>query len=445
VTAAGDTIVAAATPPGRGGIGIVRISGPGARAIAEAMLGRPPRPRYATSAAFKDAGGRDIDRGLALWFPGPRSYTGEDVLELHGHGGQVVMDLLVRRAVELGARPARPGEFSERAFLNDKLDLAQAEAIADLIDAGSAQAARAALASLSGEFSREVQGLAAQVMELRVFVEAAIDFPDEDVEFLASAEVQERLGDIAARFDRIRRAANQGRALSEGLSVVIAGRPNAGKSSLLNALAGHEAAIVTGIPGTTRDVLRERIAIDGLPIHVIDTAGLRDTADAVEVEGVRRARTEIRRADLLLYVVDATVGLQAGELAALGDGPPLTLIWNKIDLPAAQAAPAVQEPVLPLSALTGAGLPALREQLKAAAGYQPGDGGVFSARRRHLVALTRAHSLFELAGTRLSERASFELVAEELRLAQEALGEITGEVSSDALLGAVFSSFCIGK
>jgi tRNA modification GTPase len=282
-------------------------------------------------------------------------------------------------------------------------------------------------------------------MELRVFVEAAIDFPDEDVEFLASAEVQERLGDIAARFDRIRRAANQGRALSEGLSVVIAGRPNAGKSSLLNALAGHEAAIVTGIPGTTRDVLRERIAIDGLPIHVIDTAGLRDTADAVEVEGVRRARTEIRRADLLLYVVDATVGLQAGELAALGDGPPLTLIWNKIDLPAAQAAPAVQEPVLPLSALTGAGLPALREQLKAAAGYQPGDGGVFSARRRHLVALTRAHSLFELAGTRLSERASFELVAEELRLAQEALGEITGEVSSDALLGAVFSNFCIGK
>ncbi len=440
-----ETIVAAATPPGRGGIGIVRISGPATRLIATAMLGAAPAPRYAAVAVFSDALGRAIDAGLALYFPAPQSFTGEDVLELHGHGGPVVMDLLVARAIELGARMARPGEFSERAFLNDKLDLAQAEAIADLIDAGSAEAARAALRSLAGEFSREINGLAAAVLELRSFVEAAIDFPDEDAEFLGSEAVRERLADIAGRFASIGAAVQQGRALRDGLQVVIAGRPNAGKSSLLNVLAGYDAAIVTEIPGTTRDVLRERIHVDGLPIHVVDTAGLRESADVVEIEGVRRARAEIARADLVLYVIDATQGLDAAERAALADQTTL-LIWNKIDRPDAQAAPAPgQHPVVAISSMTGAGLPALREQLKAAAGYRADAAGGYSARRRHLDALTRAQSLFELARARLTERASFELVAEELRQAHQALGEITGAVSSEALLGAIFSGFCIGK
>jgi len=438
----GDTIVAAATPPGCGGIGIVRISGPAARAIAKAMLGAVPVPRYATTATFADQDGRPIDSGLALWFPRPQSFTGEDVLELHGHGGPVVMDLLIRRALELGARAARPGEFSERAFLNGKIDLAQAEAIADLIDAGSAEAARAALGSLAGEFSREIVELGLRVMGLRVFVEAAIDFPDEDVEFLDSPEVRERLADIAARFGRISRAAAQGRALSEGLSVVIAGRPNAGKSSLLNALAGHAAAIVTEIPGTTRDVLRERIDIDGLPLRVIDTAGLRDAADVIEEEGVRRARSEMRRADLVLYLIDSGIGAAPGELETLPQEPPVLLVWNKIDI---ARPPDDSRPALAISALTGAGLPELRERLKDAAGYRASDGGVYSARRRHLDALARAEGLVQSAAARLAERASFELVAEELRLAQQALGEITGAVTSDALLGAIFSSFCIGK
>ncbi|MGB5131555.1 MAG: tRNA uridine-5-carboxymethylaminomethyl(34) synthesis GTPase MnmE [Steroidobacteraceae bacterium] len=436
-----DTIVAAATPPGHGGIGIVRISGPAVRAIAEAMLGGVPLPRFAHHAAFADADGRVIDAGLALFFPAPRSFTGEDVLELHGHGGPVVMDLLIRRAVELGARPARPGEFSERAFHNGKIDLAQAEAIADLIGAGSEQAARAAMTSLAGEFSREVAALAAQVMELRVFVEASIDFPDEDAAFLDSPAVRGRLSDIFERFERIGSAAKQGRALSEGLSVVIAGRPNAGKSSLLNALAGHDAAIVTGIPGTTRDLLRERIAIDGLPIHVIDTAGLRDSPDIIEEEGIRRARSARDRADLVLYVVDASVGALRGELEALPEDPPVLPVWNKTDI----AAPPAGHDGLAISALTSAGLPELRERLKAAAGYRAADAGIFSARRRHLEALGRAQGLVKSAAARLQERAGFELVAEELRLAQQALGEITGEVTNEAVLGAIFAGFCIGK
>lgn len=441
MTGDNDTIVAAATPPGRGGIGIVRISGPATRAIAESMLGRVPQPRYADTAAFADADGRAIDTGLALFFPAPRSFTGEDVLELHGHGGPVVIDLIIRRAVELGARPARPGEFSERAFRNDKIDLAQAEAIADLIGAGSAEAARAAMGSLAGEFSREVMALATQIMELRVFVEAAIDFPDEDAEFLDGPAVSGRLSDIMARFDRIGRAASQGRALSEGLTVVIAGRPNAGKSSLLNALAGHDAAIVTGIAGTTRDLLRERINIDGLPIHVVDTAGLRDIGNVIEAEGVRRARAEMRRADLVLYLIDSSAGAEPGELEAVASDPPVLAVWNKIDI----AAPPAGHAGIAISALTGAGLPELRERLKTAAGYRAGDAGVFSARRRHLDALARSEGLVKSAAARLRERAAFELVAEELRLAHQALGEITGEVTSDALLGAIFAGFCIGK
>jgi len=441
VTGDSDTIVAAATPPGRGGIGIIRISGPATRAIAESVLGRVPEPRHADTAVFAGADGGAIDTGLALFFPAPRSFTGEDVLELHGHGGPVVMDLIIRRALELGARPARPGEFSERAFLNDKIDLAQAEAIADLIGAGSAEAARAALSSLSGEFSREVTTLATQVVELRVYVEAAIDFPDEDVEFLDSPAVSGRLSDIAARFDRIGRAASQGRALSEGLTVVIAGRPNAGKSSLLNALAGHDAAIVTGIAGTTRDLLRERINIDGLPIHVIDTAGLRESGNVIEEEGVRRARAEMRRADLVLYLIDSSAGAEPGELETLASDPRVLSVWNKTDI----VAPPPGHTGLAISALTGAGLPELRERLKAAAGYRAGDVGAISARRRHLDVLARAERLVQSAAARLTERSAFELVAEELRLAQQALGEITGEVTSDALLGAIFSGFCIGK
>ena len=419
----------------------MRVSGPAAGVIAEAILGRIPVSRQATAAGFRDSAGRAIDHGLALFFPAPQSFTGESVLELHGHGGPVVMDLLVARAIELGARMARPGEFTERAFLNDKIDLAQAEAIADLIGAGSAEAARAALGSLAGEFSREVTVLAQRVVELRVFVEAAIDFPDEDAGFLESTEVRARLADIEARFESIGQAARHGRALSEGLSVVIAGRPNAGKSSLLNALAGHAAAIVTEFPGTTRDVLREHIVIDGLPIHVIDTAGLRDSPGVIEEEGIRRARSEMRRADLVLYLVDASIGAAAGELESLPEEPPALTVWNKIDL----AAPPADAAGIAMSALTGAGLPALRERLKAAAGYRSGDAGAYSARRRHLDALDRGRQLLQSAKARLAGRAAFELVAEELRLAQRALAEITGEVTSDELLGSIFSSFCIGK
>lgn len=440
-----ETIVAAATPPGRGGIGIVRISGPATRAIGTGMLGQLPAPRNAAVSVFSDGTGQTIDVGLAIYFPAPNSFTGEDVLELHGHGGPVVMDLLITRALELGARLARPGEFTERAYHNDKLDLVQAEAIADLIAAGSAEAARAALRSLSGVFSHEIQALAAQVTELRAYVEAAIDFPDEDAEFLATPEVRDRLAEINARFAAIAETVRQGRALRDGLHVVIAGRPNAGKSSLLNALAGFDAAIVTEIPGTTRDLLRERIHVDGLPIHIVDTAGLRDTDDVIEIEGLRRARMEMSRADIVLYVVDATLGFAAGEQAALPAGTTTLVVWNKVDLPAARPAPKLEDrPAIAISALTGEGMGMLREQLKAAAGYQS-ESGAWSARRRHLDALARAQSLFEVAQGRLGERAAFELVAEELRQAHLALGEITGEVSSDALLGAVFATFCIGK
>ena len=442
-----DTIAASATPPGRGGIGIVRVSGPKATAIAAVLLGRVPEPRRATLAAFLDAAGEPIDAGIALFFPGPASFTGEDVLELQGHGGPVVMELLMGRVTELGARPARPGEFTERAFFAGKVDLAQAEAVADLIGAGSAQAARAAMRSLQGEFSREVEALATAVTELRVYVEAAIDFPDEDVEFLGSAEVAGRLADIEARFTLVGHAAAQGRLLRDGLHVVIAGKPNAGKSSLLNRLAGHEAAIVTEVPGTTRDLLRERIDIDGLPLHVVDTAGLRDTADAVEGEGVRRARAEIGRADLVLYVVDATTepGPDAlrEELEALPAGVPVLVVWNKVDL-VRGLSPQGTVPVF-ISAKTGLGLDELRARLKERAGYGQGGTGTFSARARHVEALGRARGHFERAREMLAARSSFELVAEELRLGHDALGEITGGVSSDNLLGRIFGSFCIGK
>ena len=448
VSAGGDTIVAAATPPGRGGIGVVRVSGPAVQGIAAALLGALPVPRHATFTSFLDAAGEPIDAGIALYFPEPGSFTGEDVLELQGHGGPVVMDQLVRRCVELGARLARPGEFTERAFQNDKIDLAQAEAVADLIEAGSAQAARAAMRSLQGEFSLEVNGLVEALTGLRVFVEAAIDFPDEDVELLSGPDTAGRLTDIETRFARIGQAARQGRLLRDGLSVVIAGRPNAGKSSLLNRLAGYDAAIVTPIPGTTRDVLRERIHVDGLPVHVIDTAGLRQTTDMVEGEGVRRAHNEIERADLVLYLIDASDppddDALCADLAAVPAGATVLRVWNKIDLvgdgPRAAAANDLR-----ISARTGEGMDALRERIKTGAGYEQAGAGAWSARARHVDALRRAGHHLVRAREQLVSRRAFELAAEELRLAQKALGEITGEVTSEELLGRIFASFCIGK
>jgi tRNA modification GTPase len=439
-----DTIVAVATPPGRGGIGIVRVSGPGAAAVGRGLLGELPPPRVATARRFRDAGGAPLDAGLALWCPAPRSFTGEDVLELHGHGGAVVLDLLVERCLALGARPARPGEFSERAFLNDKLDLAQAEAVADLIDAGSAAAARAALRSLEGEFSSRVQALEAGLVELRVYVEASIDFGDEDLELLEQGGVARRLAALGDELEALAASAEQGRLLQEGCTVVIAGRPNAGKSSLLNALAGHEAAIVTEVPGTTRDVLRERVDLDGLPLLLLDTAGLRERPERVEAEGIRRARAELARADHVLYVVDAAdpeaLAAQPAERATLAPDVPVTVVFNKADLAAPPPAGGIA-----ISALTGSGLAELRAALRAALGYRPAEAGVVSARRRHLDALGRARICLAAAARRLGEGAGTELVAEELRLAHDALGEITGRFTSEDLLGRIFASFCIGK
>lgn len=444
-----DTIAAIATPAGRGGIGIVRISGPAAQPIALALLGDVPRARRAVFRRFRDADGSTLDEGLALFFPAPNSFTGEDVLELQGHGGPVILDLLLKRVLELGARLARPGEFSERAFLNDKLDLAQAEAIADLIDSGTEQAARAALRSLHGEFSERVHGLVDALIQLRMYVEAAIDFPEEEVDFLSEGGVVERLQVLHRSFMDLFARARQGRLLREGLTVVIAGRPNAGKSSLLNALAGHEAAIVTDIPGTTRDVLREHVNLDGLPLHLIDTAGLRESTDAVEQEGVRRARRELETADHVLLLVDAAAGFGEEDrqlLATLPRNVATTMVFNKIDLIGESAAldEAQQPPHLWMSVRTGQGLYLLRERLKRVAGFGVAGEDSFTARRRHLDALQRAQSHLDEALEQAQKRAG-ELVAEELRLAQLCLNEITGEFTSEDLLGKIFSSFCIGK
>ncbi len=386
---------------------------------------------------------------MAVFHAAPRSFTGEDVLELQGHGGPVVLDLLVARCLALGARPARAGEFSERAFLNDKLDLAQAEAVADLISAGSATAARAAVRSLSGEFSKRIERLSIELVDVRIHVEAAIDFADEDLELLDAGGVASRIERLREQFAELEQATEQGRILHEGYTVVIAGRPNAGKSSLLNALAGQDAAIVTPLPGTTRDVLREHIDLDGLPLTVIDTAGLRESPDVIEAEGIRRARREIDRADRVLYVVDATdataLGNLAADLAALPDDVPVTVVLNKTDLGTHALAelPAVAN--LGVSALTGAGLAELKAAIKEGAGYRPADSGTFSARRRHLEALRHARAHTDAGQRALEARAGTEIVAEELRLANEALGDITGRVTSEDLLGRIFSSFCIGK
>ncbi|HEY0767781.1 MAG TPA: tRNA uridine-5-carboxymethylaminomethyl(34) synthesis GTPase MnmE [Steroidobacteraceae bacterium] len=446
-----DTIVAAATPPGRGGVGIVRISGPKVPEVAAVMLGELPRARHATFARFLDAQRDPIDAGLALFFPAPHSYTGEHILELHGHGGPLVMEALVSRAVELGARRAHAGEFTQRAFLNDKLDLAQAEAVADLIDAGSREAVRAAMRSLQGEFSAMVRGLTEAVIDLRTFVEAAIDFPEEEIDFLGDRELSKRFEAVHDHFAGVLESARQGRLLREGMTVVIAGRPNAGKSSLLNRLAGYDAAIVTAIPGTTRDVVRERISIDGMPLHVLDTAGLRDGGDLVEEEGMRRAQAEMQRADRVLFVIDTVEDPAATafreERVRLPADVPVTLVFNKCDLaiglPVADTVSG--PPRITLSALSGEGLEELRTHLKNCMGYQTVDGGAISARLRHLEALARARRHTEEAARQLTEQRAGELGAEELRAAQQALSEITGDFTSEDLLGRIFAGFCIGK
>ncbi|ADE16968.1 tRNA modification GTPase TrmE [Nitrosococcus halophilus Nc 4] len=445
-----DTIAAIATPPGRGGIGVVRVSGPLCRQVAKHITGRLPPPRYAAFSRFRDGEGETIDRGLALYFPSPHSFTGEDVLELQGHGGPVVMDWLLSCVLQLGVRLARPGEFSERAFLNNKIDLAQAEAIADLIESASEQAARSALRSLHGEFSAQIQDLRDQLIELRCLVEADIDFSDEDIDFIEQGAVAERLQELQSILRRIHRSARQGALLREGIRVVLVGRPNVGKSSLHNRLAGFEAAIVTDVPGTTRDLLREHITIDGLPIRLSDTAGLHDSMDIIEQEGMRRTREEFTNADHVLLIADDQVGLTELEQSILGELPDNvshTLILNKIDLSGASAERREdsQRVVLRLSVLTGAGMDLLLQRLKECAGFDGEGEGYFLARRRHLEALQRAGAAVAAAGEILKEEGPEEMLAEELRQAQNALAEITGEYRSDDLLGEIFSTFCIGK
>ncbi|HDR1140068.1 TPA: tRNA uridine-5-carboxymethylaminomethyl(34) synthesis GTPase MnmE [Pasteurella multocida] len=450
-----ETIVAQATAPGRGGIGILRVSGPKVVEVAHAVLGKCPKPRMADYLPFKDSDGNVLDQGIALYFKAPHSFTGEDVLELQGHGGQVVLDLLLKRILQLeGLRLARPGEFSEQAFLNDKLDLAQAEAIADLIDASSEQAARSALKSLQGQFSNKVNQLVDSVIYLRTYVEAAIDFPDEEIDFLADGKIEAHLNDIITQLDHVRSEAKQGSILREGMKVVIAGRPNAGKSSLLNALAGREAAIVTDIAGTTRDVLREHIHIDGMPLHIIDTAGLREATDEVERIGIVRAWSEIEQADRILLMLDSTEAdnqdlekVRSEFLTKLPSNIPVTIVRNKADLSGENEGIVEQNgyTVITLSAKTQQGVALLREHLKQSMGYQTNMEGGFLARRRHLEALEQAATHLQQGHVQLTQFYAGELLAEELRRVQNHLSEITGQFTSDDLLGNIFSSFCIGK
>ncbi|MCO1334888.1 tRNA uridine-5-carboxymethylaminomethyl(34) synthesis GTPase MnmE [Microbulbifer sp. OS29] len=450
-----DTIAAVATAPGRGGIGVIRLSGANALPIAQQICGEQPlKPRYAHYRNFSHSE-QLIDQGLAVYFPGPNSFTGEDVVELQGHGGPVILDQLLHAVIEQGARQARPGEFSERAFLNDKMDLTQAEAIADLIDAGSAQAARNAMRSLQGAFSDKVEDLVESLTHLRIYVEAAIDFPEEEIDFLADGKVETDIELLLSQLSGVETQARQGAIMREGMRVAIAGRPNAGKSSLLNALAGHDAAIVTDIAGTTRDILREHIHIDGMPLQFADTAGLRDAPDKVEQIGIERAWTEIHQADRILLVMDAEQLHTLDPTKAwpeftsqLVDPNKLTLVLNKIDLTnysAGLQAHTEGVPVIAISAKTGAGLDALKQHLKQSIGFSGAAEGNFSARRRHLEALNRAEAFILQGRQQLHSNGAGELLAEDLRQAQQALGEITGAISADDLLGKIFGSFCIGK
>ncbi|HET8706321.1 MAG TPA: tRNA uridine-5-carboxymethylaminomethyl(34) synthesis GTPase MnmE [Pseudomonadales bacterium] len=453
-----DTIAAIATPPGRGGIGVVRISGKKALPIAAELAQIAPekiRPRFARYSSFHSAQQDVIDQGLLLFFPGPNSFTGEDVIELQGHGGPVVMTDLLNRTVELGARLARPGEFSERAFLNDKIDLAQAEAIADLIDASSQQAARAAIRSLQGEFSNRVNQLVEALIHLRMYVEAAIDFPEEDIDFLSDGKIETDTQTLIQQTEQLLASAQQGSLMREGMSVVIAGRPNAGKSSLMNALTERESAIVTAIAGTTRDVLREYIHLDGMPLHLIDTAGLREATDVVEQEGIKRAWQEIEKADCVLLVSDLNEQpapepeqIWPEFISRLPSRTPIIVVQNKIDQ--AGLVPAVftnahQQTVIRISAKQQLGMDALKAELKRIMGFNATLEGSFIARQRHLEAIRLALAAIRRGKQQLVEFAAGELLAEELRLAQQHLSEITGQFTADDLLGKIFSSFCIGK
>ena len=438
-----DTIAAIATAPGRGGIGVVRVSGPRTLDIALAILGREPIPRRALLSDFKDAGGEIIDQGIALFFSAPHSFTGEHVLELQGHGGPAVLKLLLARCLKLGARLAEPGEFTRRAYLNDKLDLAQAESVADLIDAATTQAAKSAMRSLHGDFSREVHTLVDALIDLRMLVEATLDFPDEEIDFLEAAHAKEKLATVREKLEHVMLRAKQGRLLREGLQVVLIGQPNVGKSSLLNRLAGEEVAIVTSVAGTTRDTVREEIQIDGIPLHIIDTAGLRDTADEVEKIGIARTWAAVDKANLALVIIDAACGLTAEDetiLQRLPAGLPVLRVFNKIDL--LGDTPRLDADGVHLSAKTGSGLDLLHDRLLEMAGWEQTGEDVFMARERHVGALKEARERLSHADQRWQQ---LELLAEELKLAQNALSAITGEFTSDDLLGEIFSRFCIGK
>jgi len=445
--ASADTIAAVATAPGRGGIGVVRVSGKGLDAFARALLGKSPRARFATLSDFHDSDGSVIDHGIALFFPAPHSFTGEDVLELQGHGGNAVMQRLLKRCLILGARLAEPGEFTKRAFLNDKLDLAQAESVADLIDASSEEAAKSAMRSLQGEFSRAIHEIVARLIDLRMLVEACIDFPDEDIDFLEAADALGKLAHIKQLQQRLFASAKQGSLLREGVHVVLVGQPNVGKSSLLNQLAGDEVAIVTPIAGTTRDTVREEIDIQGVPFHIIDTAGLRDTACEVEQIGISRTWAAVEKASLALLLLDAREGESEPDRAILARLParlPVVKVFNKIDLLPEATVMGSQEDAASVfvSAKTGAGMDRLRHSLLALAGWEQTGEGVFMARERHLRAMESAREHIDRADANWRQ---LEFFAEELKLAQNALSTITGEFSADNLLGEIFSRFCIGK
>jgi tRNA modification GTPase len=442
-----DTIAAVATPPGNGGVGIIRISGPKVPEIALNFSNIQPVPRQAHYLNFTDVDGSTIDSGILLYFPAPASYTGEHVLELQGHGGAVVLNMLLKRVINLGARIARPGEFTERAFINGKLDLAQAEAVADLIASSTEQSVRSAQKSMQGIFSSQINALVDELIELRVYVEAAIDFVDEEIDFLSDGIVENRIIKLVQALDKILATAEQGRLLRDGMTVVLAGKPNAGKSSLLNALAGHEAAIVTEVAGTTRDVLKERIQIDGMPLHIVDTAGLRDSDNIIEQEGIRRAREEIKKADIILVISDIRDSEDQSLDVILADQKNTVKIINKIDLQGKQPE-LINKPEgisIYLSAKKDLGLDLLKQVLKQTMGFKDNSEDVFIARTRHIDALTQARLAIQIALEQLQNNQAGELVAEDLRQAQNQLAEITGKVSSDDLLGHIFSSFCIGK
>ena len=447
-----DTIVAQATPAGCGGVGVIRVSGEKTKLIAERVLGYIPKPRYATLVKFRDVD-FIFDKGIALYFPKPNSFTGEDVLELHGHGGPLIMDYLLRTVLKSGARQARPGEFSERAFLNNKIDLVQAEAIADLINASSEQDVRSAMRSLQGEFSKRIHQLVEALIQLRVYIEAYIDFSEEEIDFLANERIKEALENLVNQVQTIENTTQKGALFREGITVVIAGEPNVGKSSLLNLLIGEERAIVTDIPGTTRDILREFIHIDGLPIHIIDTAGLRLTEDLVEKEGVRRAQKAIQQADLLLLMIDASKPTKDYKRTMIQWFPErkstirTVIVENKIDLTGEKCAnKEIREyPHIKLSVKTHAGIKLLKEHLKDIVGFESANENNFTARRRHCDAIARAKTFLKNANNLFLNQNVSELVAENLRQAQNTLSEITGEFTSDDLLGKIFSEFCIGK